>query len=162
VKKLIGIGALLLVACQRSVQVSSPTPSPSATAAATIAAGGGAPTPAEALAAFMSATKAEDLQAVGAIWGDPDGLAREKMSRQEFEMRAYIIVKCVRHDRYSILTEGNAAGNRRVASVQITKDGGTRGVQTKQTNVTFARNKQSRWYVEIVELEPLTPICQLP
>lgn len=152
-KKLIGVGALLLlVACQRKVQVSSPTPSGGSS---TTASGAGAGTPSEALAAFMAAAKAEDLQAVGSIWGDPDGLAREKMTRQEFEMRAYIVVKCVRHDRYSLLSEGSAADNRRVAAVQITK-----GALSKTTNFTFARNKQSRWYVEKFEMEPVTQICQ--
>lgn len=157
-RKLIGLGLLLLAGCQRQAVVSSPAPTPGSSAVGQV--GGG--TPAEALSAFMTAAKSEDLQAVGAIWGDADGLTREKISRSEFEMRAYIMVKCLRHDKYATLTEGSAAGSRRVMSVQVTKDGGPRGVITKASNFTFARGSQGRWFVENFEIEPLTPICQLP
>ena len=162
VKKLIGLGLLLLVACQRKVQVSSPAPVPATTGTAGSVGVVGGGTPAEALSGFMAAAKSEDLQAVGAFWGDPEGSAREKMSRSEFEMRAFIVVKCVRHDKYTVLSEGSAAGGRRVMNVQITKDGGPRGVLTKSSNFTLVRGPQSRWFVENVDLEPLTPICQLP
>jgi hypothetical protein len=160
VKKLIGIGVLLLVACQRKVEVSSPTP---ATATNAVGAVGGA-TPAEALTRFMAAAKAEDLQAVAAVWGDDQGLARDKLSRQELEMRTYIIVKCVRHDSYKVLSEGNAAGGRRVLNVQLTKAAGPpRGTLTPISNFTMARGPQGRWFVEIVEMQPLqNTICMLP
>jgi hypothetical protein len=152
-----GVGALLLVACQPRTVVSSPDP---ATGAASVGAIGGATTTA-ALAAMMTAAKAEDLQAVGAVWGDPEGLAREKMTRSEFEMRAYIMVKCLRHDKYDVLTEGNAANGRRVMNVQVTKDT-PKGPLTKASNFTLARGPKGRWFVENFEIEPLTPICQLP
>jgi hypothetical protein len=153
VKKLIGLGLLLLVACQRKVEVSSPTPSTSTPSGAVGVTGGATTT--EAIAGFMAAAKAEDLQAVGRFWGDPDGLTRDKWPRSEFEMRAFYIVKCLRHDRYAVLNEGNAAGGRRVAVVQLVK-----GVLNKQTNFKLVRGKDGRWLVENVELEPLTQICQ--
>ena len=105
---------------------------------------------------MMAAAKAEDLQAVGAVWGDPDGLTRDKWPRSEFEMRAFIIVKCLRNDRYTILSEGPAAAGRRVANVQVVK-----GALTKATNFRVVKGKNDRWLVENVELEPLTQICQL-
>jgi hypothetical protein len=150
VKKLIGLGLLLLVACQRKVDVSSPAPS-----GGTVGQIGGA-TPAEAVAAMMAAAKSEDLQAVGAVWGDTEGLTREKWPRAEFEMRAFYIVKCLRNDRFSILTEGGAASGRRIANVQVVKGG-----LTKTTNFRLVRGQNGRWLVENVELEPLTQICQL-
>lgn len=150
-KKLIGLGLLLLAGCQRQAVVSSPSP-------ATGAVGGiGGATTTDALAAFMAGARAEDLQAVGAVWGDHEGLAREKVSRSEFEMRAYIMVKCLRHDRYTVLSEGNAAGGRRVMNVQITK-----GPITKSTNFKAVRGPQGRWFIEHFEIEPLNQICQLP
>lgn len=150
-KKLMGLGLLLLlVACQRKVTVSSPSP-----ATNTVGLTGGA-TPAEAVGMMMAAAKAEDLQAVGAVWGDPDGLTRDKWPRSEFEMRAFIIVKCLRNDRYTILSEGPAAAGRRVANVQVVK-----GALTKATNFRVVKGKNDRWLVENVELEPLTQICQL-
>ena len=153
-RKLIGIGALLLAAgCSRKVQVSSPTPTPGA--AGTASAVGGA-TPAEAIAKLMAAAKAEDLQAFGAAWGDVKGPAREQMPRTDFEMRAFYIVKCLRNDKYTMLSESAAAAGRRRAAIQI-----NRGPLTKQTNFTLAKGPQDRWFVENVELEPLNQICQM-
>ena len=152
-KKLIGLGVLLLaVGCQRQVQVSSPTPAPGSSAPGTV---GGA-TPADAVAMMLAAAKAEDLQAVGAVWGDTDGLTREKWPRSEFEMRAFYVVKCLRNDRYQILSEGGAANGRRVAVVQITK-----GPVTAQTNFRMVKGKNDRWLVEQADLEPMTKICQM-
>lgn len=151
-KKLIGIAALLLAACQPKTQVGSPTPS----AGGAPTGGVGAATAPAALTSFMTAAKSEDLQAIGSIWGTPDGPAREAMSRSELEMRSYYIVKCLRHDRFAVLSESNAAGGRRVMSVQVTK-----GALTKSTNFTLVPGPQGRWFVEKVDLEPLTQICQL-
>jgi hypothetical protein len=144
---------LLGVACQRQVTVSSPSPSTStAPAVGTV---GGA-TPADAVRMMLAAAKAEDLQAVGAVWGDVDGLAREKWSRSDFEMRAFYIVKCLRNDRYQILNEGAAANNRRVATVQIVK-----GTVSEQTTFTLVKGKNDRWLVQNADLAPLTRICQM-
>jgi hypothetical protein len=151
VRKLIGLGVLLLAtACSRKVEVSSPAPTPSAPGTV-----GGA-TPAEAIAKLMAAAKAEDLQAFGAAWGDTKGSAREQMSRNEFEMRAFYMVKCLRNDKFAAMNESGAAGGRRIAAVQISK-----GPLTKQTNFTMIKGPQERWFVENVELEPLTQICQM-
>jgi len=153
VKKLIGLGLLLLAsACQRQVQVSSPTPTPST---GTVGVVGGS-TPTEAVTMMRAAAKAEDLQAVGAVWGDTEGLTREKWPRSEFEMRAFYVVKCLRNDRYQILNEGTAANGRRVAVVQITK-----GPVSAQTSFRLVKGKNDRWLVEQAELEPLTKICQM-
>lgn len=116
----------------------------------------GGATPADAIAMMLAAAKAEDLQAVGAVWGDPDGLTREKWPRSEFEMRAFYVVKCLRNDRYQILNEGGAANGRRIASVQIVK-----GAVTVQTSFHLVKGKNDRWLVEQAELEPMTKICQM-
>jgi hypothetical protein len=123
--------------------------------ASTVGVVGGA-TPAEAVAKMMAAAKAEDLQAVGTVWGDTDGLSRDKWSRSEFEMRAFYIVKCLRNDRYQMLSEGQAANNRRVASVQVVK-----GSLTETTTFRMVQGPNGRWLVENADLAPLTKICQL-
>jgi len=156
VKKLIGLGLLLLVACQRKVVVSSPAPTSRGTSATAVGQVGGG-TPDEAVAMMMAAGKSEDLQAVGAVWGDDQGLAREKWSRQEFEMRAYYVVKCLRNDRYTVLSESPAAaGGRRVLNVQVFK-----GTLSPTTNFKVVKGPNGRWLVEQADLEPLTKICQL-
>ena len=151
-KKLIGIGALLLVsACQPKASVGSPAPGPAT------AAGPGGATPTEALTMFMTAAKAEDLQGVSAVWVDHEGLVRDKVTRQELEMRTYIMVKCLRHDRYTVLSDGTGTAGRRRLNVQI-----TRGNLTRASNFTLTPGPQGRWLVENFEIEPLNAICQLP
>jgi hypothetical protein len=155
VKKLIGLGVLLLAAgCSRQAQVSSPAPTTSTGAPAPGTIGGSTTT--EAITMMLAAAKAEDLQAVGSVWGDTDGLAREKWSRSDFEMRAFYVVKCLRNDRFQILNETSAANGRRVAVVQITK-----GPINVQTNFRLVKGKNNRWLVENADLEPLTKICQM-
>jgi hypothetical protein len=104
----------------------------------------------------MNAAKSEDLQAIGNYWGTAAGPAREQMTRSEFEMRAFYIVKCVRHDSFQVLSETGAAGGRRVANVQIKK-----GPLTKLSNFTVIPGPGGRWFVENLELEPLTQICTM-
>jgi hypothetical protein len=142
---------LLLAACSRQATVGSPAPG-----TGTVVGQVGGATPAEAVAAMMAAAKSEDLQAVGTVWGDTEGLTRDKWPRPEFEMRAFYIVKCLRNDRYTILTESAAASGRRMANVQVVK-----GSLIKTTNFRLVRGQNGRWLVENVELEPLTQICQM-
>ena len=152
-KKLIGLGVLLLAAaCARKVEVSSPAPSAGAPAVGVV---GGA-TATEAVTMMLAAAKAEDLQAVGAVWGDAAGLTREKWPRSEFEMRAFYVVKCLRNDRYQILNEGTGPNGGRIASVRITK-----GAETALTTFKLVPGKNGRWLVENAELAPLTKICQM-
>lgn len=152
-KKLIGLGVLLLTAaCARKVQVSSPAPSTSGPAVGVV---GGA-TPADAVAMILAGAKAGDLQAVGAVWGDADGLTREKWPRSEFEMRAFYLAKCLRNDGYQLMSEGTSSDDRRIANVRITK-----GNETALTTFRLVVGKNGRWLVENAELAPLTRICQM-
>jgi hypothetical protein len=153
VKKLIGLGVLLLAtACARKAEVSSPAPSTGVPAIGVV----GAATPAEAVSMILAAAKAEDLQALGAVWGDADGLVREKWPRSEFEMRAFYLAKCLRNDRFTIVSEGTSANDRRLANVRITK-----GAETALTTFRLVTGKNGRWLVENAELAPLTRICQM-
>ena len=152
-KKLIGLGLILLVACQRKVEVSSPTPSTTAGTTGALGQSGGA-TPEAVITSFMAAAKSEDLQALGNYWGTSAGPAREQMSRNEFEMRAFYILKCVRHDTYKVLSLSTPSLGKRVASVQISK-----GQVTKTTNFTLVVGPSGRYFVENLELEPLNAIC---
>ena len=145
-KKLIGLG-LLLVACRSSGPA---TPTPAATLGGPGAASAGA-----ALTAMMAAVKAEDIQAFAAVWGDQKGSVRDQWPRSELEMRAYITMKCLRHDKFTVLSDGNGIGGRRVLNVQINyKD------LAKVTNFTVVPGPQSRWYVEIFDMAPLDEICR--
>ena len=146
-KKLIGLG-VLLVACRGGSMSSTPTPSAGTTG------GVGAATARTAVDAFMAAVKAEDLQALGAIWGTQQGPAREQMSRADLEMREYYIVKCLRHDKYTILSDAGAPAGARVFTVQLTY-----GPLTRSTNFSLVPGPQNRWYVRDVELKQVDDIC---
>jgi hypothetical protein len=102
----------------------------------------------------MTAAKAEDLQALAAVWGDATGSVRDRWPRQEVEMRAVYLVKCLRHDKYTVLSDASAGTGKRVINVQVSA-----GRLTRSTKFTVTQGPQSRWYVENLELAPLDDIC---
>lgn len=159
-KKLIVLG-VLLAGCRGSM---TPTPAPQPTTPATTTTpaspattgGTGAATPSAALSAFLAAAKAGDLQAMSVIWGTAGGPARGTMPAAELEMREIFISKCIRHDRFTVLSESQAQGGKRVMNVQLTM-----GSLTRASNFTLVPGPQGRWYVETVDLPALDDICKL-
>lgn len=149
-KKLITLVALLAMqaACHSSPPAAAPRP------VATNGALTGAADAAGAVRAFMGAAKQQDLQALGGIWGDANGPARDAISREELEKRELIMLKCLRHDRYDIVGDAPSAGGSRVLAVAVTYKG-----TSLSTNFTAIRGPANRWYVEKFDLEPLQKIC---
>jgi hypothetical protein len=129
---------------------------PPATTASPGSGATGAATAREAVTAFMTAAKAEDLQALAAVWGTTDGSVRDQLSRSELEMREIYIMKCLRHDKYEVISDATAGSGGRVIAVQVTK-----GNLTRSTNFTVVPGPQNRWYVFNLELEKLNDICLL-
>ena len=114
----------------------------------------GAADPAGAVRAFMAAAKQQDLQALGAIWGDTHGPARDAISRDELEKRELIMLKCLRYDRYAIVGDAPGANDARAIVVNLTfRD------QSPSSTFTVVRGPASRWYVQNVDLEQLQKIC---
>ena len=150
-KKLImaAVAAVVLAACRTSPPVVVSTATRPAASNAT----GGADAPG-AVRAFMSAAKQQDLQALGAAWGDADGPARDRISREELEKRELIMMRCLRHDRFDIVGEAPNPGGSRVLVVKMTfKE------ISRSTNFTVVRGPSDRWYVQKYDPEPLQPIC---
>jgi hypothetical protein len=147
VKKLI-MAAVLLAACRTSppVVVSSPSP---ANGNAT----GGADA-SSAIRAFMAAAKQQDLQALGAVWGNANGPARDAISREELEKRELIMMRCLRHDRYDIAGEAPNPGGSRAMVVNLTYK-----AISRSANFVVVKGPSSRWYVEKFDLDPLQAIC---
>lgn len=149
-KKLIMMSALLALqaGCHSTPPASSPRP------VATTSAATGAADASAAVRAFMTAAKQQDLQALGAVWGDANGPARDAISRDELEKRELIMLKCLRHDRFDIVGDAPSPGGARVLAVALTyKDA------SLSTNFTTVRGPANRWYVEKFDLEPLQKIC---
>jgi hypothetical protein len=147
VKKLAILMLLVAVAgCRRQVSVSSPPPGdPNAP---------GAATPREAVQRFMAAAKAQDLQAVSMIWGTSSGPARSTMGQQELEMRIVSFLGCLKHDSYSVRSEGPAAGGERMLVVELKfKE------LTRSSDFYATRGPSSRWLIRQFDLKALQDIC---
>jgi hypothetical protein len=147
VRKLLLIGLLFMGACQtRTVEVPVPTP---ATAEPTAAG------PRPALDAFLSAIRAQDLQALSTAWGDKNGPVRDSklFPRAEMEQRELILIRCFKHDRASVLSESPAADGERVFSVQL-----VRGTVTRVTDF-FTAKGPDRWYVRSADMTPVKDLC---
>src|SRR5689334_11807095 len=119
----------------------APTPAPAPAAAA----GGsstGAGTERDAVTLFFAAVNNGDLQAMGAIWGDESGPARDRWPRDELEQRELIMQRCLRHDTFKVLSTTPGTSGQRVFSVELTRRG-----LTTSTTLTAARGPGGRWYV---------------
>ena len=153
-KKLITVFAMLaLQAACHSAPPATTSPRP---VSSTSSNGGltGAPDPTAAVRAFMAAANLQDLQALGGIWGDTNGPARDAISRDELEKRELIMLKCLRHDRYDVVGDAPSSGGSRMLAVSVT----FRDVSTS-ANFTVVRGPASRWYVQNVDLDSLQKIC---
>lgn len=109
----------------------------------------GAPTAREAATMFVGAAQAQDLQAMGAVWGTDKGAARDNMERDVLDRRLIILQPCYTHDRAQVLDEqiGAAATERRVR-IQL-----TRANRTKTLEFKVVRGPSNRWYVEDANYE---------
>ena len=144
------IGLLVVVgACTTRTTVIPATPSPATTSSV------GQRSPREALATFLSAANAQDLQAMSNVWGDKQGsvLASGKMSREEIEKREIIMLCYLKHDRYRVVSELPAVDNERTLGVELTK-----GKLSRTANFSMATDG-SRWYVHSADLDALRDLC---
>ena len=76
------------------------------------------------------------------------------MAKEELEMREIIMMRCLKHDSYAILSEAPAADAERVFSVEVR----LRNL-TPRTDFTTTRGPQNRWYVKAFGIETLQSIC---
>jgi hypothetical protein len=112
-------------------------------------------TPREALATFLAAANATDLQAMSAVWGDKDGSVRAsgKMGREEIEKREIIMMCYLRHDKYRVVSDNPAVNDERLLGVELTK-----GRLSRTANFNMATDG-TRWYVRSADLEALRDLC---
>jgi hypothetical protein len=151
VKKLAVVVLLVVAGCQRKVEVGSvPSATPSSNAS-------GAATAREALNLFLASAKAQDLQAMSNIWGSSSGSARtgSTMTADQLEQREIIMMKCLRHDSFTVVGETPAAGGERVFAVELKL-----GTLAPRTDFTATLATDGRWYVRTLDLPRLQQICQ--
>ena len=147
-KKLI-MSLVLVGACQ-----SSPPPTTRPATVVTIGSGSGAPDPVSAIRGFLNAAKEPDLQAMSVLFGDTQGAARDGLPREELEKRELIMARCLRNDRYDILSDASAPGGGRTFSVSLQYK-----ELTRSSSFQVVKGPSNRWYVQKFDLGALNDIC---
>ena len=143
---------LVMAGCKRQVVVSSaPSSQPSATANPN-AAGGASHR--DALTKFLQAAKQQDVQAMSNVWGTNKGAARTFMEPQQMEQRIIYMMRCLRHDSFSVLTETPAVGDKRMFATQIKY-----GPLTAVTDFTTTPGPEGRFFVETLQLDKVNVLC---
>jgi hypothetical protein len=114
----------------------------------------GAPDPTGAVRGFMTAVQQQDLQAMGAFWGGPDGPARELWPQDELYKRELVIICYTRHDRYDVVGDAPAVSGGRTMAINLSYKGLSRA-----TTAEVVRGPNSRWYVKDIDVTKLGDIC---
>ena len=107
-----------------------------------------------AIRGFLTAAKQQNIQALGAFWGDAGGPARDRMERAEAEKRELIMICYLKHDRYEIAGDAPNPGGTRAVVVNLMF-----GELTRSTTFQVVQGPGRRWYVQNVDLVPLQEIC---
>ena len=151
-KKLI-TAVVVLCACHSTSSVTTTSTAP---ASAPVVSGNQtvAADPVLAIRGFLAAAKAQDIQAMGALWGDNKGPARDQMDRSEAEKRELIMACYLKHDRYDIVGDAPNPGGARALVVNLTL-----GDQTRSANFDVVQGPARRWYVQNVDLKALQDFC---
>jgi hypothetical protein len=113
----------------------------------------GAPDATSAVREFLDAAKQQDLQAMSALFGDKDGLARDRLPREETEKREIIMACYLKHDSYDLVGDAPSLGDARVIAVKLTL-----GPITRATNFQVDR-AGNRWFVHMFDPAPLQDLC---
>ena len=152
-RKLAIVFLLVMVGCKRQVRgTTAPSTQPATSANANAP---GAATHRDAVTRFFQAAKIQDVQAMANVWGTADrGPARSFMEPAELEMRVIYMMKCLRHDTFSIFTETPAVGDKRIFAVQVKYKN-----LTAMSDFTTTRGPDNRYYLELFDLEKLNVIC---
>jgi hypothetical protein len=107
---------------------------------------------------FLNASKAGDLQAMSAMWGNEESPVRDRADRQEVERRLLIMNCHLRHDTARIGPPQEAPAGRIQHRVELTQ-----GTKTASPVFTTVKNiKSGRWYVETFDLEAVRAFCATP
>lgn len=128
-----------IVACRRTVG------GPEAGATSSVA----------AVEQFLSAAKAQDLQAMSAVWGNAASPVRDRVDRQQLERRLMIMTCHLRHDGSRIGAAQTAPAGKLTHRVDLTQ-----GAKKASPVFTTVRNtKTGRWFVEDFDFQSMASFC---
>ena len=115
----------------------------------------GAASPKAAVEQFLNSVRAQDLQAMSAIWGNDKGPARDQFPREEVEKRELIMQCYFAHDSFRIVREMDHRPANRTFEVEMKK-----GNLTRTTMFSTSKGPGSRWYVDNGEMDPVKDFCR--
>jgi hypothetical protein len=151
VKKVL-LAILLLSACSHATTTTTTAPgAPRTTTGPQLP---GAPSARLAVEEFLAAVRAQDLQAMSAVFGTSHGPSRDNMDREQLEKRLIILQCYFNHDKYRILGD-YAESSHRVFTVEL-----TRGRLTRQPHFYTIEGPNDRWFVDNMEIAAVKEFCR--
>lgn len=151
VKKLL-LALLALTACSHATTTSG-TGSPISSTSASQLVGGSSPR--MAVEQFLAAVRAQDIQAMSAVFGTSRGPSRDNMDREQLEKRLIILQCYFYHDNYRILGESPGERGERVFNVEL-----TRGRLTRAPHFYTIQGPGGRWFVDNMEIAAVKEFCR--
>jgi hypothetical protein len=145
VKKLATVLLISVAACHRGA---APAGSPGGSAT-------GASSPEAAVNAFIAAAKAQDLQAMSAVWGTARGPVRATMPRDEMDKRLIVMIGMMCQDSARTMSRSPAPQSMQFVRVEM-----KRAERAVQLNFTTVEGPSSRWYVWDFENSRLQAFCR--
>jgi len=152
----------LLTACSRAATTTTTTttspvgaPAPKASTEPVNNQLTGAATPQAAVERFLTAVKAQDIQAMAVIFGTSSGPARDNMNREELEKRLIILQCYFNHDKFRIVGEQLGEGGHRILTVEL-----TRGTVTRSPKFYLIPGPGNRYYLDNMEIAAVRDFCR--
>lgn len=114
----------------------------------------GSATPEQAVRTFLDAASSKDYQRMGQQFGTRKGPAELSLGAQDVEQRMVVLAAFLEHDSYSIEAGAQSLLESYERRFQVHLTGTSRGAVT--VPFVTASTKDGRWYVERIDLDPLT------
>lgn len=147
---------LALSACSRATTTT--TTSPAGTTTTTTGPQlVGASSPRLAVEQFLTAVRAQDLQAMSVVFGTSNGPSRDNMDREQLDKRLIILQCYFNHDKSRMLGETPGEGGHRIFTVEL-----TRGRLVKSPRFYAIKGPGERWFVDNMEIAAVREFCREP
>jgi hypothetical protein len=111
----------------------------------------GGASPRAAVDRFLAGARTQDLQAIGAVYGNDKGPVRDQAARPAdratVERQLLIQLQCLRHDNAVVSEPVRGEGGRQIFVVDFTQ-----GTNAASVHFTTVKGPSDRWYVEVFEI----------
>jgi len=114
----------------------------------------GSPTPEQAVSTFLDASSSKDYERMGQQFGTHDGPAELKLGAKDVEQRMVVLAAFLTHDDYTVEAGSQSLLESYERRFQVHLTGTSRGAVT--VPFVAASTQDGRWYVERIDLDPLT------